>query len=65
MLEVAIRRWVHCDHEGMRMVSHNTQIGCGIQSMIDWYQQEQSVPIKHSSHHYTTATSPDYWHKAG
>ncbi|XP_078021824.1 uncharacterized protein LOC144461887 [Epinephelus lanceolatus] len=26
MMEVAIRRWVHCGHEGMDTVSNNTQI---------------------------------------
>ncbi|KAK0140286.1 hypothetical protein N1851_022728 [Merluccius polli] len=26
LLEVAIRRWVHCGHKGMDMVSNNTQI---------------------------------------
>ncbi len=30
LLEVAIRRWVHCSHKGMDMVSNNTQVGCGI-----------------------------------
>ncbi len=25
-LEVAIRRWVHCSHKGMDMVSNNTQV---------------------------------------
>ncbi len=25
-----IRRWVHCSHKGMDMVSNNTQVGCGI-----------------------------------
>ena len=35
MLEVAIRRCVHCGHEWM--VSNNTQIACGIQEMIDCY----------------------------
>ena len=35
MLEVAIRRWIYCGHEGMHMVSNITQIGCGIQAMID------------------------------
>ncbi len=29
LLEVAIRRWVHCSHKGMDMVSNNTQVGCG------------------------------------
>ena len=27
LLEVAIRRWVHCGHKGMVMVSNNTQVG--------------------------------------
>ncbi len=26
LLEVAIRRWVHCSHKGMDMVSNNTQV---------------------------------------
>ncbi len=29
LLEVAIRRWIHCSHKGMYMVSNNTQVGCG------------------------------------
>ncbi len=29
LLEVAIRRWVHCSHKGMDIVSNNTQVGCG------------------------------------
>ncbi len=29
LLEVAFRRWVHCSHKGMDMVSNNTQVGCG------------------------------------
>ena len=37
MLDVVLRKWVHCDHGEMHMVSNNTQIGCGIQAMIDWY----------------------------
>ena len=35
MLEVAVRR--PCGHEGMHLVSNNTQIGCGIQAMFDLY----------------------------
>ncbi len=50
LLEVAIRRWVHCSHKGMDMVSNNTQVGKGA----------QSVP----RHHYTT-TSLNRWDKAG
>ncbi len=30
LLEVAIRRWVHCSHKGMDVVSNNTQVGCGV-----------------------------------
>ncbi len=30
LLEVAIRRWVHCSHKGMDMVSNNIQVGCGV-----------------------------------
>ncbi len=26
----SIRRWVHCSHKGMDMVSNNTQVGCGV-----------------------------------
>ncbi len=30
LLEVAIRRWVHCSHKEIDMVSNNTQVRCGI-----------------------------------
>ncbi len=30
LLEVAIRRWVHCSHKGMDMLGNNTQVGCGV-----------------------------------
>ncbi len=26
----SIRRWEHCSHKGMDMVSNNTQVGCGV-----------------------------------
>ncbi len=26
----SIKRWVHCSHKGMEMVSNNTQVGCGV-----------------------------------
>ncbi len=29
-LEVPIRRWVHCSHKEMDMVSNNTLVGCAI-----------------------------------
>jgi len=28
LLEVAFRKWEHCGHKGMDMVSNNTQLGC-------------------------------------
>ncbi len=30
LLEVAVRRCVHCSHKGKDMVSNNTQVGCGV-----------------------------------
>ena len=30
LLEVAIRRWVHCGHD-----SNNTQVGCGVDTMLN------------------------------
>ncbi len=30
LLEVAIRKWVHCIQKGMDMVSNNTQVSCGV-----------------------------------
>ncbi len=30
LLEVAIRRWVNYSHEGMDMVSNNTQVDCDV-----------------------------------
>ncbi len=29
-----IRRWVHCSHKGMDMVSNNTQVGCGDAQLV-------------------------------
>lgn len=57
MLDVAIRRWVNCGHEGMHMASNNNQTGCGIQAMIDCHLQAQNVSRKHSPHNYTTSTA--------
>lgn len=34
---IMLIRWVNCDHNGMNVVSTNTQMGCGIQMMLDWY----------------------------
>lgn len=36
VLEVAIRKWAKCGHEGLHMVSKNAERGCRIQAMIDW-----------------------------
>ncbi len=33
----SIRRWVHCSHKGMDMVSNNTQVGCGVYTLLNWY----------------------------
>jgi len=43
LLEEAIKRWVHCGHKGTEMVSNNSQVGCGIQTMLNWYSGAQSV----------------------
>lgn len=37
LLEAAVRRWVHCDHKGMVIFIDSTQVGCGIEIMLDWY----------------------------
>ncbi|KAG8590831.1 hypothetical protein GDO81_006926 [Engystomops pustulosus] len=41
----------------MDMVSNNTQVGCGVATMLNWYQGAQRVPRKYSPHHDTTTTS--------
>ncbi len=53
----------HCCHKGMDMVSYNTQVGCGIYTMLNWYEGAQSVQIKYPPHHYTTTTSLNLWDK--
>ena len=30
----SIRRWRHCAHKGMDMVSSNTQVGCGVDAQL-------------------------------
>lgn len=30
LLEITIRRWVHCDHKDMDMIRNNTRVGCDI-----------------------------------
>ncbi len=40
-----IRRWVHCSHKGMDMVSNNTQVGCGVLTMLNWYKScHENIP---------------------
>lgn len=34
LLEVFNRIWVPCDRKGMDIVSNNSQVGCGIQTML-------------------------------
>lgn len=43
MLEVAIRRWVNCDHEGMHTVSNNTQIGFIWFIGQQWFSGDQKL----------------------
>lgn len=37
LLKGSIRRWVHCAQKGVNMVSNNTQVGCGVWTMFNWY----------------------------
>ncbi len=48
------QKMVHCSHKGKDMVSNNTQVGCGVKTMLNWYEETQSVPRKYPPHHYTT-----------
>ncbi len=36
LLEVH-QKMVHCSHKGMDMVSNNTQVDCGVYTMLNWY----------------------------
>lgn len=38
------RRWLHCVHKEMNMVSSNGQAGCSISVMLSWYLGVKSVP---------------------
>lgn len=38
LLEAAISRWEHCDHNGVDMVRNNAQVGCGVWMMPSWYK---------------------------
>lgn len=57
MLDEAIRGWVKSSHEGVHIVSNHTQIGCGIQTMIDLYYRAQNVQRKHYPHNITAYSS--------
>lgn len=37
LLKVVVTRWVRCGHEGMDLVSNNTQEGCAVNMMLNWY----------------------------
>lgn len=36
-MEVASRGFVYFDHNVITMVSNNTQVGCGVETMLSWY----------------------------
>ncbi len=44
----------HCCHKAMDMVNNNTQVGCGVKTVLNWYWGAQNVPRKYPSHHYTS-----------
>ncbi len=54
----------HCSHKGKDMVSNNTQVDCGVQTMLNWYYTKCAKKIS-PPHHYTTTTSLNRWDKAG
>lgn len=39
-----IRKCVNCGHEGMRILSSNSQTVCAFQARIDWYYRSQRLP---------------------
>ena len=43
--ESSHQKMVKCGHKGKHMVSNNTSTGCGIQTMIDWYQGAQTLTV--------------------
>ncbi len=65
LLEVSIRRWVHCSHKGIYMVSNNTQVGCSVYRCSIGTKGPKVAPRKYPPHHYTTTTSLNCWDKAG
>src|SRR5512146_2668860 len=44
LLEVAIRRWRHCAHKGMDMVSSNTQVSCGVDAQLVLMDSKKIYP---------------------
>ncbi|XP_073795600.1 mucolipin-3 isoform X6 [Danio rerio] len=51
LLEVAIRRWRHCAHKGMDMVSSNTQVGCGVDAQLVLMDPKKISPTPLHHHH--------------
>lgn len=60
LLEVFNRIWVPCDRKVMDIVSNNSQVGCGIQTMLRCFKGCQSVPRKHL-HHSTNSNNLYHW----
>lgn len=52
---------VNCGHEGMHIISKTTQKVCDHCLIL----MALKYAKKHSSHHFTTSTSLECWHKAG
>ncbi len=63
LLEVSLRRWVHCSHKGMDMVSNNTQVGCGVFIRCSIGTKGPKVCQENIPH--TNTTSLNRWDKAG
>lgn len=53
---LAETRW-NCGHLGIHMVINNTQISCGIQTMLDWFYEAHPVCAKKT---FTKPLDPHY-----
>ncbi len=65
LLEVAIRRWVHCSHKGMDIGQLQYSGRLWRLNDAQLVLRAQRVPRKYPPHHYTTTTSLNHWDKAG
>ncbi len=43
---------VHCSRKGMDMASNNTQVGCGILTVLNWYKCAKKIPPTPLNHHH-------------